>query len=100
MCIVFEGFRTGRKQHSVKMKINGGGGGKDKIRTELVICGNVVRHAVSFHEEEMACSEQESVKAEISSLDVEVNCGGEKLCISIQTQIWEISDRQRAADEG
>lgn len=25
-------------------------GGKDKIKTELVICGNVVRHAVSFHE--------------------------------------------------
>lgn len=42
-------------------------GGKDKIKTELVICGNVVRHAVSFREEEMACSEQESVKAQIWS---------------------------------
>lgn len=42
-------------------------GGKDKIKTELVICGNVVRHAVSFREEEMACSEEESVKAQIWS---------------------------------
>ncbi len=39
-------------------------GGKDKIKTELVICGNVVRHAVSFRVKEMACSEQESVKAQ------------------------------------
>lgn len=38
-------------------------GGKDKIKTELVHCGNADRHAVSFREEEMACSEQESVEA-------------------------------------
>lgn len=42
-------------------------GGKDKIKTELVICGNVVRHAVSFREEEMACSEQESVEPQRQS---------------------------------
>lgn len=56
----FEGFRTGRKQHSVWIEQMGG---KDKIKTKLVICGYVVRHAVSFREEEMACSEQESVTA-------------------------------------
>ena len=33
--------------------------GKDKIKTELVICGNAVRHAVSFRGWEMACSGQE-----------------------------------------
>lgn len=42
-------------------------GGKDKIKTELVICGNVVRHAFSFGEKKMACSEQESAKAQIWS---------------------------------
>lgn len=41
--------------------------GEDKIKTKLVICGNVVRHAVSFLEEEMACSEQESVTVKIWS---------------------------------
>lgn len=47
--------------------VNRTNGGKDKIKVELVICGNVVRHAVSFHEEDMACPEQESVKAQIWS---------------------------------
>lgn len=42
-------------------------GGKDKIKAELVICGNVVKHAVSFREEDMACSVRESVKAQIWS---------------------------------
>lgn len=75
-------------------------GGKDKIKTELVICGNVVRHAVSFREEEMACSEQESqrLKCEVItdklSVGAEVTCGeGNFTCEKSEISKQKVSDR-------